>query len=149
MNETDRILETHRHEIIELYKEVLKDFPGINEEEIIGISYDSEELIMRLSAKLYNWPYEDKIIRFEAELIVGDSFHALEKDLQKGIIAHEFGHYERIKQNKSITAQEKIIKWENKFKNRVYSSKGPSKERIEKWKKDSCSNNLVKIELCR
>ena len=122
MNET----EDGQQYVEDMYREVAKSFPGLKEDEI------KIEFSPFLGSAAYTSLNETKTKK-EPTLIIGILFYNKTKEEQEGIIAHEIGHHEVMK-NWTIPRIKRFYKHEIMYRSKTIPASRPHwKQRLRKF----------------
>ena len=121
------VREEKRKQAYNIYREVVKNFPNVKEDEI-KITYDS----CGFYGAGYGALNEEKTKK-EPGMFVGRYFFNLTREEQEGAMAHEIGHHETMK-DYTIPSLRRIAKWTGMYNaNLIPDSRPHWKERLKKW----------------
>ena len=108
----------NKQKVGEMYREVVKSFPGLKEDEI-KIRYLSYWNIIAG----YD-PLNRIRTKKDPKICIGYIFFGYTKEVQEGIIAHEIGHHETVK-NWTIPRLKRSYEWNGMYKRQTFPNSRP------------------------
>ena len=111
----------------ELYQEVVQSFPDIKEDEI-EITYNPY-----WDSIAGYWVLNEEKTKKKPGIFIGEYFFNLTREEQEGTMAHEIGHYRRVR-NRTLKNVKRITKLEFLFSSGAFRYlTNRNKERFVKW----------------